>query len=738
MKIRTLDDVKSVRSYMGRVGAEPRSLKTAVIKEQLGTYWKEIAVIRFTKDGEVSCSSTEHEPTDLERAAIKAEMPTVTWPQIKPLYRMTNPHPMIKDADRENIFEFKDAEGRIIFVQVRIERENGDKNYVPFTYWDDDEWRMCEPDGALPLFNADKLKGEASVFIHEGAKAARHMQWMAEAHDREARAALAAHPWGRELSHSAHVGWVGGAMNSQRTDWGPIKSKNFSIFIVADNDRPGLEAVSAISKILRCPMAAVQFDDRWKIGFDLADPWPERADWWRGDKYIGPSLNECIFPATWATYKITNSSGKGRPSLSIRKDFAEEWFSSEDPNVFVHQNHRNRLLKPDVFNRRVRPFSHAEDTARLLGLEYASNSNGIVYRPSDATVINEDGRRLINTFQPAKITPLNEEAGPWQEFMEHLIPDDDDRLELMRWCATLIARPEVRITYGVLLISENQGVGKSTLGEAILAPLLGRWNVSTPSEHDVVNSDFNGWLAHKRLAIVHEIYSGQTKKPYNRLKSIITDPVVEVNKKYIEPYTLENWCHIFACSNSFQPLHLDDEDRRWMVPGVTEILKPEEWWRELHHWLKGDGLSSIAWWASEFVEKYGAVVTGRHAPMTSAKRAVINESRSDGQRLAYELAERIAAMDEQVVLRVDRVREWVASERQLTVSDKILEKPLTLRKALKAGGLLEPKKFAEKPDSRMKIEGGWQYVVANFVIESDQTWGDIKEYYKEPAALAEM
>jgi len=55
-----------------------------------------------------------------------------------------------------------------------------------------------------------------------------------------------------------------------------------------------------------------------------------------------------------------------------------------------------------------------------------------------------------------------------------------DRIELMRWCATLIARPDIKMNYGVLLISETQGVGKSTLGEKILAPLIGKLNASFP------------------------------------------------------------------------------------------------------------------------------------------------------------------------------------------------------------------------------------------------------------------
>jgi hypothetical protein len=63
--------------------------------------------------------------------------------------------------------------------------------------------------------------------------------------------------------------------------------------------------------------------------------------------------------------------------------------------------------------------------------------------------------------------------------------------------------------YGVLLISEQQSVGKSTLSEKILRPLVGEHYVSIVSESEIVDSNFNGWAAHKRLPITHEIYQGR-------------------------------------------------------------------------------------------------------------------------------------------------------------------------------------------------------------------------------------
>lgn len=54
-----------------------------------------------------------------------------------------------------------------------------------------------------------------------------------------------------------------------------------------------------------------------------------------------------------------------------------------------------------------------------------------------------------------------------------------------------------------MLISEEQGVGKPTLAEAILKPLMGEWNASTPSANEIVNSDYNGWIVRKRFSICH-------------------------------------------------------------------------------------------------------------------------------------------------------------------------------------------------------------------------------------------
>ena len=63
-------------------------------------------------------------------------------------------------------------------------------------------------------------------------------------------------------------------------------------------------------------------------------------------------------------------------------------------------------------------------------------------------------------------------------------------------------------------------------------------------------------MAHKRLAVVHEIYSGHSENTYNTLKTYITERKVTVHRKYIEEYQIDNYVHVIACSNKDYALYL--------------------------------------------------------------------------------------------------------------------------------------------------------------------------------------
>lgn len=727
-KISELTDIPAVRDYLNRVGAEPRSLRTAVVKESRGQYWKDIAIIRFGEGGAINCTSLAHGPTEAEQTAITAAWGSYQFPRVKLLSRITNAPAMIKNADKKDLFEFRDQTGQhILMVQVRITPKEGEKKYVPWTYWDDNCWRSGEPDGDLPLWGLDQLNHHKTVFLHEGAKSAAVCRWMAEGQTVEARKALEAHPWGKDLVGAAHLGWIGGALNPKRTDWSVLAKAGIErAYIVADNDEPGKSAIAGIAQELRMATMSVEFSDRFPGGFDLADQFP--PEMFSNGFYVGPTMRDLLQPATWATDQVPNPSGTGRPITILRESFSRMWSYVEEADAFICTEMPEILRSEAVFNKMVAGFSHVNDVARLVNRHYKGRSAKLCYRPDvKARLVDHKGANAINLHTPSNVRAAPGDPGPWLDFLRYMFVNDGERQQVERWCATLIARPEARMGYGLLLISERQGIGKTTLGAQVLAPLVGHNNVGFPGENDITSS-FNDWVAHKRLAIVNEIYSGSSWKAYHALKSVITDHEVTVNQKYMRQYVVDNWCHVLACSNSMRALKMEMDDRRWFYPEVTEVPWKGGRFTEFRRWLQGGGLSIIKHWA----EGYGDYVEPHErAPMTERKREMIEGSRSEGQRAAAALAEVLKDRTEPGALLLKDVIGWVRS----SIQGRLFDSDYELRRAMAEVGL--------RPwGKRVKIGGWLQYVLCNDALfdeaqRAEDPVAAIRERVVKPEQLME-
>jgi hypothetical protein len=500
---------------------------------------------------------------------------------------------------------------------------------------------------------------------------------------------------------------------------------------VADNDANGngLKAARFIASEFPANVEIVAFDESFEDRFDLGDPWPKDQFDDKG-RYIGPSFRDCLLPATQATIEIP-PEGQGRPTRVLRDEYARLIAYTADPMRIFYRDNPSRDMRPETFNIRVAPFSHAKDTAALVWRHLGCQHERMVYRPgSRPGTLNIDGRRCFNAYEGAQIEPLEGDCGPWQRFLEHLFPDPDERPLVERWVATLIARPDIRMRYGMLLISGVQGVGKNTLGN-ILRTQVGPQNASFPSEASVVDSAFNGWAARKRFIFISEFYSGEKRKAYDKLKSLITDDIIEVNEKGVNQYELENAATIIACSNSEDALHLDDEDRRWLVPTVSELHQPVERWEEFYRWLAGDGPGIILHWARQYLADNRPVGTGDHAPRSKRKAMLAERFRSPALKLAIELGEHLMSLDRKVILPMREVREWIAlqlgfrhADGKGNISDKRLGKPDTVTKGLKnVEGLTV---WAD--ELRPKIGGTRQAVAMNFKPQPDATWADLKEH----------
>lgn len=181
----------------------------------------------------------------------------------------------------------------------------------------------------------------------------------------------------------------------------------------------------------------------------------------------------------------------------------------------------------------------------------------ICYRPDGDAIIG----RKFNMWSDPQIDPLEGEPTIFLEHINYLIPAERERQLLLQWLAWLVQHPDEKVMWALLMIGRG-GTGKSWLGK-LMERIFGRDNVVLISEEDVVTSTFNGFSENKRLVFLHETPPEQMAELLDKVKGLITESDIHINRKGIERYKAENLANLMAVSN--KPVKIDLTNRRWAV-----------------------------------------------------------------------------------------------------------------------------------------------------------------------------
>jgi hypothetical protein len=624
-------------AYIDRIEAEQINFRRFVVKERdtKSGYPRYKARIKIKDDLSVSCSDAACAPTEAEVTEIAAELAKVEFPRSVEASRAEVEELKNSGQIKGDLYVFHDlSREHVVMCQERRETSDG-KIYLPWTLFAAKGkaavWRQMEPDGdALPFWKPVKKSDLANVMVHEGAKAAAFVDGLIN--DWERREERKTHPWAEELARFEHWGAIGGA---SRNDFAELRARNVpgDVVYVCDHDAPGEEALRAFSMSWGGELQAIRFDERFGPGWDLANAIPNSLRNEHGR--VDLRLDDLIEPATWATRVVKQG---GRSVYDLTDHFAREWVHVIEPAVFINRRFPERLYREKHFDHFAASYAHHRVVvSELLRLRPHGRVDTIRYRPHEKTGVHTSERKThFNTYRPPIFEPYGgrdrPDLSPLEDFLERLFVVAKERHEAKRWLATLIAIPEVRMRYGLLLVSEVQGVGKTTLCK-MASGAIGNHNVCYATAREITDDTWTYYVDH-RLIVVSEIYAGHSAAAYNAFKSIITDDKIKVKKKYLDPYETELYVHGIACSNSVRALRLDNKDRRWLVPKITTAKQPEEYWLTLHDWLDiGEGYRKIRHWAREFLKTNKPVSTAAEAPWTQAKRDMIEEQFSPGMVL---------------------------------------------------------------------------------------------------------
>tara|TARA_R110002126_G_scaffold266788_1_gene410142 strand:+ start:1482 stop:3770 length:2289 start_codon:yes stop_codon:yes gene_type:complete len=165
----------------------------------------------------------------------------------------------------------------------------------------------------------------------------------------------------------------------------------------------------------------------------------------------------------------------------------------------------------------------------------------------------------------------------------HILCGEDEPVAeyFTKWLAQMFQYPATK-TVMPTFISE-EGAGKGTLIELISAMMgAGKTLVTTQPSRDVWG-DFNALMCSAFFVNLNEMSPKETKDSIGKIKGLITDPQLTINKKGIDAFTIESFHRFLGTTNNEDPWKVKKDDRRNLIIRSSDTLcGDKEYFTETH------------------------------------------------------------------------------------------------------------------------------------------------------------
>lgn len=304
------------------------------------------------------------------------------------------------------------------------------------------------------------------------------------------------------------------------------------------------------------------------------------------------------------------------------------------------------------------------------------------FHPGEGAVFTEGGRDYVNLHSApaALIVPTRAEAALFADFVDYMFPRVEDQTFKRYWLqfnAHMVQRPGVKVATALLFISETYGIGKSTAAYDIPRLLVGPANARLVS-NDLLEGRFTGYLGDAHLVHLQEVHVNghwNSSKIANKLKAIVTDPTLSIEKKGQDDYNIPNRLIVTASSNFNDAMLISSkQDRRW---GIFE-MQPQRGWvaggiearayfNKVHAFLKSPRAAGVLRFIFSHISLTG-FDPQNPPPMTVAKERMVRMSYSEEQAIVAEAIKSGQTPFHRDIFHLDEIRNLIHGEMNKYVS----------------------------------------------------------------------
>lgn len=190
---------------------------------------------------------------------------------------------------------------------------------------------------------------------------------------------------------------------------------------------------------------------------------------------------------------------------------------------------------------------------------------GFDCQPLKDRIVRRNEVSMLNLYAWPDLTP---QTGPWPriEQLLNLLVDGDSsgRSWLMNWSASVIQNPDRRSMVAVLVLSPQQGIGKSLYGR-LLAEIIGKAN-SVVISNRALRDNFNSHYVTSLLVLADEVGIDRNASDIvAEIKASVTDDRIHCSAPYAARTTVTNRMTWWMTSNKRRPFLVETDDRRFSI-----------------------------------------------------------------------------------------------------------------------------------------------------------------------------
>lgn len=209
---------------------------------------------------------------------------------------------------------------------------------------------------------------------------------------------------------------------------------------------------------------------------------------------------------------------------------------------------------------------------------------GLVFAPPPAGQLPAS---VLNLWQGYAVKPLQGDVSLWLRVLAALVPNDKERLYVLRWIAWKVQNPG-GVPDTVLIFQGAKGTGKNSLWDPLLT-LFGR-HAMLAADPELIAGRFTWHLMTLCLAVLDEaVFIGDPRQA-DRIKARVTAKSILYEQKGMDPVSGVNRCAYVMLTNHDHVWQATADERRAVVVEVGEGLRGNlAFWSQYHEWAAGAG-----------------------------------------------------------------------------------------------------------------------------------------------------